>query len=121
MSTPLEIISEPLDSAVLITVVGEVDNATAPQLRTAVAEALRPAGGQDKAGVAVIDLTRVSFLGSAGLSVLVDATGEAREHSKPLRIVVDAHDPVIRSIQRRGLESYLALCNSVADALGLQP
>jgi anti-sigma B factor antagonist len=112
MSTPLEIISEPLDSAVLITVVGEVDNATAPRLRTVVAEALWRAG----TGVAIIDLTRVSFLGSAGLSALIDVTDDAREHSKPLRIVVDAHHPVIRPIQLTGLESYLALCNSVADA-----
>jgi anti-sigma B factor antagonist len=55
------------------------------------------------------------------LSALIDVTGDAREHSKPLRIVVDAHHPVIRPIQLTGLESYLALCNSVADALGPQP
>lgn len=52
----------------ILRVVGELDIATAPILRTAVAEALaaRPAR-------VVLDLSHVRFLGSAGLAALLDA------------------------------------------------
>jgi anti-sigma B factor antagonist len=52
----------------ILRVVGELDIATAPTLRTAVAEApaARPAR-------LVLDLSRVRFLGSAGLAALLDA------------------------------------------------
>jgi len=115
----LEIITESVDTAITVTVTGEVDHLGAAQLRTAVTAALAGAGAHDVPGVIVIDLTGVSFLDSAGLSALVDATGDAGERGNPLRIVVGQQGPVIRTIQLRGLNSYLTLCNSVADALAI--
>ena len=121
MAGVLEIITEPVDTAIIVTVIGEVDNLTAPQLRTAITAALERAGAQDVPGVVVIDMTPVSYLGSAGLSALVDTTGDARDRANALRIVVGEQRPVIRSIQVGGLDSYLTICNSVVDALALQP
>jgi anti-sigma B factor antagonist len=71
--------------------------------------------------VVAVDLTHVSFLGTAGLSVLIDAACEAEWTTKPLRTVVDEHHPVIRPIQLAGLDAMLVLCDSLADALRLEP
>ncbi len=52
------------DSSTLVEVSGEIDLATAPQLRTAIV-------GID--GDITVDLSRVSFLDSSGIGVLVSA------------------------------------------------
>jgi anti-sigma B factor antagonist len=70
--------------------------------------------------VVAVDLLGVSFLGSAGLSALVRATGLAQASGKSLRIVVNDHRPVLRPIQLMGLDQMLPLCCSLADALRLE-
>jgi anti-anti-sigma factor len=65
------------DDATVIAVAGEVDMATAPQL----AQCLREHADQH----VVLDLSRVSFLDSSGLNVLVTAYREAREAGRTLR------------------------------------
>jgi anti-sigma B factor antagonist len=64
-----------------------------------------------------VDLTRVSFFGSAGLQALVQSADLAREGCKPLRVVVNEHRPVLLPIQLTGLDQLLALYDSLADAL----
>jgi anti-sigma B factor antagonist len=120
VASELEIATERLGTAVLVTVSGEIDNATAHQLRAAVAAAFQRAGLPEEAGVVAVDLTRVDFLGAAGLSVLIEAASEAEWTTKPLRIVVDEHHPVIRPIQINGLDAMLTLCDSLADAVQLE-
>jgi anti-sigma B factor antagonist len=115
-----EITSEVLDTAVVVTVVGEIDNSNGHQLEAALGAALQRAGQPEQAGVVAVDLTRVSFLGSAGLNALVNAACQAEWTTKPLRIVVNEHLPVIRPIQLTGLESMLVLFDSVADALSVE-
>jgi anti-sigma B factor antagonist len=113
----LEITSEVLDTAVVVTVVGEVDNSNADQLQRVVGAALDRAGPPHQAGAVAVDLTRVSFFGSAGLQALVQSADLAREGCKPLRIVVNEHRPVLLPIQLTGLDQLLALYDSLADAL----
>jgi anti-sigma B factor antagonist len=74
--------------ATVIAVAGEVDMATAPQL----AQYLRENADQN----VVLDLSRVSFLDSSGLSVLVTAYREAREAGRTLRTSKE-HD-IIRTV-----------------------
>jgi len=116
----LEITSEVLDTAVVVTVVGEVDNTNADRLESAVGAALGRAGLPEVAGRVAVDLVGVSFLGSAGLSALVDANDLARESGKSLRFVVNDHRPVLEPIQLGGLNQLLVLCYSLADALRLE-
>src|SRR5688500_13225353 len=55
--------------AVVVTVHGEIDMASAPHLQSALDEALR-----DAPAAVVVDMSNVGFLGSAGLSVLLAAS-----------------------------------------------
>lgn len=97
-----------LDAAAVLTVGGEVDAASAPQLRTAIDNAL-----SDQPPVLVVDLSGVRFFGSAGLSVLLagmKATGGG------LRVV--ASPQVRRPIEVTGLGSVLHVFDDLAQALG---
>ncbi|MFN2479404.1 MAG: STAS domain-containing protein [Pseudonocardiaceae bacterium] len=100
--------------ALVVTVAGEVDVLTVDRLRAAVA------AGFDQlpdGATLVIDLTDVTFLGSAGLQALVDATRAARRRCEPLHIVVDHARPVIRPIELAGLDDVLALFHTVDQAV----
>lgn len=109
----LHITHRVVDGAQVVEAVGEVDAATAPALRTAIATALHHASEAP----CVLDLTAVTFLGSAGLTALVDATAHAQARQEPLRIVVDANRPVIRPIQLTGLDEVLTLYHTIDEAL----
>lgn len=100
--------------ALVVAVSGEIDVLTVDRFRAAVATGFDqlPDGA-----VLVVDLTQLSFLGSAGLQALVDATRAARRRREPLRIVVDENRPVIRPIELTGLDDLLALFHSVDQAL----
>lgn len=106
-----------IDGTVVVEVTGEVDLDTAPRLREAIAVALDEAAD----GPCIVDLTAVTYLGSAGLTALVDATREAAARQEPLRIVVDANRPVIRPIEITGLDRVLHLYHSVEEALSASP
>ncbi|HKS47054.1 MAG TPA: STAS domain-containing protein [Amycolatopsis sp.] len=100
-------------TAVVVAVAGEIDLNTAPELHSAIEKAL----GQTRAGACVLDLTGVTFLGSPGLTTLLEAANHAEELGEPLRIVVDATRPVIRPIEMTGLDHILSLYHAVEDAL----
>jgi anti-sigma B factor antagonist len=103
-----------------IKVVGEIDNTYRYQFESWLGAAVELAGLPENAGLVAVDLLGVSFLGSAGLSALVRATGLAQASGKSLRIVVNDHRPVLRPIQLMGLDQMLPLCCSLADALRLE-
>ncbi|OLT09981.1 hypothetical protein BJF78_29585 [Pseudonocardia sp. CNS-139] len=101
---------------VVVTVAGEVDMVTAGRLRHAVGTALADAGTSP----VVIDLTGVSFLGSHGLAVLLEAR-RAAVATLPLRVVVDSTRPVIRPMQVSGVAELLTLFHDVDDAVAGRP
>ncbi|HEY0641465.1 MAG TPA: STAS domain-containing protein [Pseudonocardiaceae bacterium] len=69
------------DDTVVLVVRGEVDLATAPVLR----EGLR-AAADSHAPLVVVDLTDVSFMGSVGVDLLLDALADARSRRRELRL-----------------------------------
>ena len=69
------------EAAAVVHVVGELDVATAPELREAVVGLVR----QDVSEV-VIDLAALEFIDSSGLSVLVGAHKRLRERGGELRL-----------------------------------
>jgi anti-sigma B factor antagonist len=100
--------------ALVVTVAGEIDRFTVDRLRAAVA------AGFDQlceGEILVIDLTGVTFLGSPGLQALVDVTETAQQRREPLRLVVDHTRPVLRPLQITGLDTVLALYDTVEQAL----
>jgi anti-sigma B factor antagonist len=65
----------------VVTVTGEVDIATSPQLRAALAE--RPQAG----GLLVLDLTAVTFMDSSGLSVILTLQRDTVASGERLAVV----------------------------------
>ncbi|HWN34769.1 MAG TPA: STAS domain-containing protein [Pseudonocardia sp.] len=105
----------PVDAggAVVVTAAGEVDLVTGPKLRAALAELLeRPAPTP-----VVVDLTTVTFLGSTGIAVLVDAHWQAVQLPVPLKIVVTRDGPVHRTLRTTGVDHHLSLHHDVGAAL----
>jgi len=93
-----------------IAVGGEIDVATAPQLR----ECLHRTIAQGNATI-VLDLLEVSFLDSTALGVLVGALKRCRELGGELHIVVT--DPRIMKIfEITGLTKVFPIADSLASA-----
>jgi anti-sigma B factor antagonist len=102
-----------VDGTTIVVVTGEVDMHAAPQLSSEVIDTLDHAAGE----VCVVDLSVVTFLGSAGLTALLRAAEHAEAGHEPLRIVVDSNRPVIRPLEVTGLDRVLKLYHTVEEAL----
>ena len=98
------------DDARVLHVVGEIDTLTAPLLR---AQLDAQTGG---IRLLVLDLTDVTFLGSAGLAVLVAAKDEAEVRGFRLRIVPGSRI-VVRALQATGLLGLFEIADDVPGAL----
>lgn len=94
------------DEFAILTVRGEVDMASAPQLQAALEQAQQ--GGK----TLVVDMTQVGFLGSAGLSTLLAVSKAAPDQ---LRVV--ASREVARPIELTGLDKLLAVYNTLEAAV----
>jgi anti-sigma B factor antagonist len=94
----------------VVALAGEIDMVTGPQVQAAIRDGLaaRPA-------VLVVDLTAVTFLGSTGLTALVQAHQTAGERTS-LRVVA-AHRAVLHPIELTVLDKELAVFASLAQAL----
>lgn len=100
--------------ALVVAVGGEIDMFTVDRFRAAVAAGFDQLRDGE---ILVIDLTKVTFLSSQGLQALVDVTQAAQRCREPLRLVVDHTRPVIHPIKVTGLDDFLALFDTVEDAL----
>ncbi|SDC52052.1 anti-sigma factor antagonist [Actinokineospora iranica] len=97
---------------------GEVDIATAPVL----AAALTAATGTVPTPSGVIaDLTGVTFLGSAGLAVLIETHDNARARGVRTVIVVTPGTAAHRSPQITGLPDELTTAATASEALTHTP
>ena len=98
------------DRASVLHVVGEIDTLTAPLLRAQLD------GQIPGVPMLVLDLTEVTFLGSAGLAVLVAAKDEAETHDHRLRIVPGSRI-VVRALEATGLLGIFDIADGVPEAL----
>jgi anti-sigma B factor antagonist len=99
-----------VDQSVVLTVSGEVDMLSAPQLAEAIRRSLAA-----RPGALIVDLSKVDFLASAGMTVLVTAHDEV---VPPTRFaVVAAGTATSRPIELTGLDSVLSLYSTLDDAL----
>ena len=95
----------------MLTVQGDIDLFTAPQLRQSVHDLL--ARGCRRI---VVDLRRVAFLDSTGLGVLVGALKRARDEDGDL-VLVGAQRPVRRVLSVTGLDKIFTLYTELDEAV----
>ncbi len=91
-------------------VVGELDTLTSPLLQVRLLEQ------QAQVSHLVLDLTDVTFLGSAGLAVLVGARDDAESRGCQL-LVVPGSRIVRRALEATGLLQLFAIADGVPEAL----
>jgi anti-sigma B factor antagonist len=89
------------DGDVVLTARGDIDVATAPQLHAALATARSRPGGS-AGGRVVVDLSQVTFLGAAGLRVLLAAARRARGLGDDL-VLRDPRPIVLRLLEVTGM------------------
>jgi anti-sigma B factor antagonist len=94
----------------LVAVTGELDIYTAPDLRDAISGVMS-AGVHD----VVVDLTRVEFLDSTGLGVLVAALKRIGANGGSLQLVF-AQERLFKLFSITGLAKVFVICDSVETA-----
>mgnify|MGYP000194528028 CR=1 FL=1 len=106
----LSLLTRVVDDVVIVTVADAVDANTAPELGAAIDQAL------DSAPPAlVVDLTAVTFLASAGMTVLMKGREQA---GSAVGFAVVADGPATaRPLRVLGLDDELALCATLDEAL----
>jgi anti-anti-sigma factor len=100
-----------IDGVLVLSVCHDVDMFSAPQLSEAISEAL----GNAPAGL-IVDLTKVEFLASVGMSVLLAAQEEADAVTARFGIVAEGA-ATSRPIRLLGLDGVLALYSTLDKAL----
>ena len=91
------------DGAVTVTATGEVDALTAPTIRVVLDSQL-----QRRPPELVLDLSGIRFLGSAGLTVLVDAHRAAGDRDVALRLIATTR-AVIGALTVTGLIDWFTV------------
>jgi anti-sigma B factor antagonist len=104
-------VSSPTARVMVFAVTGEIDLATSPALRDRLLSD-RPWSGRG----AIVDLTRVTFLGSAGIMTLLDVHDRAVREGKELVLVVPG--PVVaRTLEIAGVAAAFTIRTTLTDAL----
>ena len=103
-------VAEHEPDARVVTVVGEIDALTAPELATFLTAQVIAAQ------LVVVNLDGVRFMGSAGLSVLFEANELASREDRDLRLVCNSQT-ANWALEVTGLRKHFAFADSVPDAL----
>ena len=110
MNAPFGVRSDTVDGLHAVSVSGELDQGTAPELRGALAEAL----GDDLSSV-LIDLSDCNFIDSTGLSLLVEAKRRLAEERRPFGVCCPEAD-VRRLLELTGIDEAVALFDTRDEA-----
>jgi len=100
------------DDYTVVTISGEVDIASAPELREQLLGLLRPGASR-----LVVDLSGVTFCDASGLAVLVGVARRARLLDGAMRLAAPV--PLLATVLRlTGLDSRFEIFATVPEALG---
>ena len=102
----------PTGSWIVMPLTGDVDLASAPALRTRLVEAT-----SDAPAHVILDLTRLDFIDSTGLGVLVGTLRRVRGGGGEMRIA-GAPPGIERVFSVTGLDRVFQLASSVEEAAG---
>ena len=111
MTTPFRVETDSVDGLLAVSVAGELDQGTAPELRGVLAEAL----GEDTEGV-LVDLSECGFIDSTGLSLLVEAKRQLAEEDRAFAVCCP-DDDVRRLLELTGIDRAVGLYDSRDDAV----
>lgn len=99
MTAPFDVRSAEMNGALVIEVSGEVDGATERQFVEQVVDAV----STTEAGRVVLDLSRVGFMDSSGLRVVLSCKRRADERGIPLTLAIASDSPVSRLFDVSGV------------------
>ena len=99
-----------VDGQVVVSVTGSVDMLTAPGLAECIESTLAK-----KPNGLIVDLSKVEFLGSAGISVLMK-TRDSLGDSTPFCVVADG-PTTHRPLTLLGINEIMSLCRTLDDAI----
>jgi anti-sigma B factor antagonist len=114
VSTPFTVEAEELDGGVrAFTLVGELDHATAPELREPLDAAI-----ESGTRCVLIDLSDCTFIDSTGLSVIVHAHSALIEEERSGQLEICCPDPQVRRLlEITGVDRALGLHQTRDEAL----
>jgi anti-sigma B factor antagonist len=95
----------------VVEAVGEVDLTTAPQLRESLLAAVN---GADKSAV-IVDLSRVDFIDSAGLALLVEARKRLTPEGRTLNVLLTPGRQPERVLKLGRFDTIMTLAYSLGD------
>lgn len=111
MEETFEVSKESGSGYVLVSVVGEVDVATAPQLRDSLGDAVA-----EGFPTVVVDLTGVTFLDSTTLGVLIEAKKLCDDEDGAMRIAV-SEPRILKIFEITGLIEFFDIRSTRAKAI----
>lgn len=100
------------EQVIVSTVTGEVDLSNAEQICDAIGEAT-----PNTALGAVLDLSRVDYLDSAGIHLIYRLRENLRARGQKLMLAIPADSPVRDSLRLAGVTRHLPIAPSVDEAL----
>lgn len=110
-TTPgLSVLVEPHGEAVVLDVAGEIDLATAPQLGESIIAAM-----EQRPETLVVDLSRVDFLASAGMAVLIGCHQQAKGNLR-FRVVATG-SATFRPMELTGMTEEMSIYPTREEAL----
>ncbi|EWC63204.1 hypothetical protein UO65_1418 [Actinokineospora spheciospongiae] len=110
----IDVSSEETSSHLIARFAGELDLATAPVARAALDDAVRAVGGRHL----VVDLTGLTFLGSPGLGLLVNAWGRCAGGGAPFTVVAPPGGAPHRVLEVTGLIGSITVVEGVWEVVG---
>jgi anti-sigma B factor antagonist len=111
LTTPFKVSSESDATLRTVSVIGELDQGTAPELRTVLTEAM----GEADSGV-LVDLSDCGFIDSTGLSLLVEAMRRLTEEDRRFGVCCVDRD-VRRLLELTGIDQALNLFETRDEAV----
>jgi anti-sigma B factor antagonist len=104
--------TEPLDGGHAVNVSGELDQATVPQLKRVLGEAL----GSQNGGAIFVDLSDCEFIDSTGLSLLVQAQRRLTEEQRGFAICCPKAE-VKRLLELTGIDEAVGMFDTRDEAV----
>jgi anti-sigma B factor antagonist len=103
--------SEQSGDATIVVAEGELDLHTAPTLQAEIDSALA-----QNVALIVVDLSKVDFMDSTGLSVIVSTVASMREQGGEVRVVTGA-DKIRKVFTLTGVDQQVGMFASLEEAL----